>query len=120
MRTSRAGPLIDAMAKFKGNTAANASTAKHLGENEGIFDQFDVTDIMGNVPEIMAAAQALAFEVRNASGGKDYSGVAVYIPSCKKEDAPEMMNELRKINLKDAYLNVIFDGIALESEGGHL
>ena len=120
MRTSRAGPLIDAMAKFKGNTAANASTAKLLGENEGIFDQFDVTDIMGNVPEIMAAAQALAFEVRNASGGKDYSGVAVYIPSRKKEDAPEMMNELRKINLKDAYLNVIFDGIALESEGWHL
>jgi|GEM_PF-1248295 len=119
MRTSCAGPLIDVMAEFKGNAAKSASTAKLLGENEGIFDQFDLTDIMGNVPEIMAAAQALAFEVRNSSGSKDYSGVAVYIPNRKKEDAPEMMNELRKVNLKDAYLNVIFNGIALESEGGH-
>lgn len=114
MKLSRAEALIDTISEFKGNAAMSASAAKLLGENEGTFDQFDLLIIMSGAPEITAATQALAFELRNAPGGEMYSGVAMYVPSRKTEDAPEMMNELRKINLKDAYLDVIFNGIALE------
>lgn len=118
MKVSRAGALIDAMSEFRGNVKVSADTAKLLGENEGIFDQFDLLSIMGDVPEVIAAAQALAFEVRNSPNDERYSGVAVYVPSRKTEDAPEMMNELRKMQLKEPYLDVIFNNIALKREGG--
>lgn len=116
MKVSRAKNLIGAMSQFEGKTAAIAGAAKLLGENEGVFDQYDISEIMGKAPEISAAARALAFEVRNTPGSRNYSGVAVYVPGRKPEDASEMKNELESIGLEKDYLEVIFRGVEEEME----
>lgn len=114
MKVSRANALIDKISLFKGDLHSLASNAELLGKNEGIFDQFDIFSVMGGVPEITASVQALAFEVRNSSGSSNYSGISLYVPSRKPEDAPKMIDELKKIGLNNTYLNVIFNGVVIE------
>lgn len=114
MKMSRAGDLIDAMSKFQGNVVELAGRAQLLGKNEGVFDQFDLSEIMGQVPEISVCVQALAFEVRNTPGNRKYSGVAMYVPSRKPEDGAAMKNELKRIGLENRYIEVVFRGVKEE------
>jgi hypothetical protein len=108
MDVSRTQVLLDYMTLFIGDLIQSARDSELLGKNEGVFDQFDLLSVMQGVPEITAAAQALASEVRNSLDGSRYCGVALYVPVYKPEDNPSMMKELEKIGLSEAYLNMIY------------
>jgi hypothetical protein len=105
---SRAEALVDNMPLFTGDLLQAGKDSVLLGKNEGVFDQFDLLGAIHSVPEITAAAQALASEVRNSTDGGQYCGVALYVPIYKPEDCPSMMDELKKIGLSKTYLDMIF------------
>ena len=108
MDISRIQTLIDYMTLFTGDLIQSARNSELLGKNEGIFDQFDLLSVMQDVPEITAAAQALASEVRSSSDSSRYCGVAFYVPVYKPEDNPSMIKELEKVGFSKAYLDMIF------------
>ncbi|MFD2875421.1 hypothetical protein ACFTAO_04715 [Paenibacillus rhizoplanae] len=66
---------------------------------------------MGQSSEVTAAAQALAFEVRNSAGYNHRNGVALYFPNRKKiAQTNEMKEELQAIGLSSKYIETIFNG----------
>lgn len=110
MKLSRAEALVKAIehAELDYSLTDLASNSELLGENDGIFDQYDLIDLMGKSSEITAAAQALAFEVRNSAGYNNRNGVAFYVPSRKIAQADEMKEELKAIGLSPKYIETIF------------
>lgn len=111
MKLSQVEALVKAIegAKFDSSLTDLANNSELLGKTEGIFDQYDLIDIMGKSSEITAAAQALAFEVRNSEGNKNRNGVALYVPNRKIEHAHEMKEELEAIGLSSKYIKTIFN-----------
>jgi len=111
MKLSQAESLVKAIenAKFDVSLTERTNNSELLGKNEGIFDQYDLIDIMGKSSEITAAAQALAFEVRNSAGYKNRNGVALYVPSIKIAHRQEMKEELKAIGLSSKYIKTIFN-----------
>ncbi|MHA7967617.1 clostripain-related cysteine peptidase [Paenibacillus sp. CAU 1782] len=112
MKLSQAEALVKAIedAEFDFSLTDLAKGSELLGTNEGIFDQYDLIDLMGQSSEITAAAQALAFEVRNSAGYKNRNGVALYVPNRKIAQADEMKEELKAIGLSSTYIKTIFNG----------
>jgi hypothetical protein len=86
-----------------------ARNSELLGKNDGIFDQYDLIDLMGKSSEVTAAAQALAFEVRNSTGYNNRNGVALYVPNLKIQHTYEMKEELKAIGLSSTYIKTIFN-----------
>lgn len=111
MKLSQAELLVRAIenSKFDSSPTDLASHSELLGKNDGIFDQYDLIDLMGKSSEITAAAQALAFEVRNSAGYNHRNGVAIYVPNLKLERAHEMKEELKAIGLSSKYITTIFN-----------
>ncbi len=111
MKLSQAESLVQAIeeAAFASPLTELANHSELLGKNEGIFDQYDLIDIMGESSEITAAAQALAFEVRNSAGYKNRNGVALYVPNRKMAQTHEMKEELTAIGLGSKYIATIFN-----------
>ncbi|MFD0960899.1 clostripain-related cysteine peptidase [Paenibacillus chungangensis] len=111
MKLSQAESLVKAIenAEFDLSLTDLASNSELLGKNEGIFDQYDLIDIMGKSSEITATAQALAFEVRNSAGYKNRNGVALYVPNRKIAYTDEMKEELKAIGLSSKYIKTIFN-----------
>ncbi|MGO4545856.1 clostripain-related cysteine peptidase [Paenibacillus sp. 2TAB23] len=111
MKLSQAESLVNAIenAQFDFSLTDLANNSELLGKNEGVFDQYDLIDIMGKSSKITAAAQALAFEVRNSAGYKNRNGVALYVPNKKIEHAIEMKEELKAIGLSSKYIKTIFN-----------
>jgi hypothetical protein len=111
MKLSQAESLVQAIENtdFDSSLTDLAKNSELLGKNEGIFDQYDLIDIMGQSSEITAAAQALAFEVRNSAGYKNRNGVALYVPNRKMEQTHEMKEELTAIGLGSNYIATIFN-----------
>lgn len=111
MKLSQAEILVKAIehAEFDFSLTDRAKNSELLGKNDGIFDQYDLIDIMGKSSEVTAAAQALAFEVRNSAGYKNRNGVALYVPNRKIAHANEMKKELRTIGLSSKYIETIFN-----------
>lgn len=111
MKLSQAESLVQAIeeAAFDSSLTELANHSELLGKNEGIFDQYDLIEIMGESSEITAAAQALAFEVRNSAGYKNRNGVALYVPNRRIEQTPEMKEELTAIGLSSKYIATIFN-----------
>ncbi|MEF3313279.1 clostripain-related cysteine peptidase [Paenibacillus sp. GYB004] len=111
MKLSQAESLVKAIedAEFDFSLTDLANNSELLGKNEGIFDQYDLIDIMGKSSEITAAAQALAFEVRNSAGYKNRNGVALYVPNRKIAHIHEMKEELKAIGLSSKYIETIFN-----------
>lgn len=72
LKLSQAESLVKAIgnAKFDRSLSDLANHSELLGKNDGIFDQYDLIELMGQSSEVTAAAQALAFEVRNSAGYK--------------------------------------------------
>ncbi len=114
MDVSRAETLVNQMSLFSGDLLNVKETVELLGKNEGIFDQFDLLSIMDGTPQITAAAQALAYEVRNSSAADQYCGTAIYVPAYKPEDFSVMKEELKKIGFNQTYLHMIATGITVE------
>jgi len=111
MDVRRIQTLIDCMTLFTGDLIQSARNSELLGKNEGVFDQFDLLSVMQGIPEITAAAQALASEVRNSSDGGRYCGVGLYVPVYKPEDKPLVIEELEKVGFSKAYLNTLYKSI---------
>ncbi|MHA6480567.1 clostripain-related cysteine peptidase [Paenibacillus sp. strain BS8-2] len=111
MKLSQAESLVKAIehAEFDTSLPDLVSNSELLGVNEGVFDQYDVIDLMGQSSAITAAAQALAFEVRNSAGYNNRNGVALYVPNRKIAQADEMKEELKAIGLGSQYINTIFN-----------
>ncbi|WP_246096571.1 clostripain-related cysteine peptidase [Paenibacillus sinopodophylli] len=111
MKLSQAESLVKAIenAKFDFSLTDLAKKSELLGKNDGIFDQYDLVNIMGKSSEITAAAQALAFEVRNSAGYKNRNGVALYVPNRKIAYTHEMKEELKAIGLSSKYIATIFN-----------
>ncbi|WP_139992715.1 clostripain-related cysteine peptidase [Paenibacillus paridis] len=111
MKLSQAELLVKAIenAEFDFSLTDLANNSELLGKNEGIFDQYDLIDIMGKSSEITAAAQALAFEVRNSAGYKNRNGVALYVSNQKIEHTNEMKVELKAIGFSSKYIATIFN-----------
>lgn len=111
MKLSQAEYLVKAIehAEFDVSLTDRASNSELLGENDGIFDQYDLIDLMGQSSEITASAQALAFEVRNSAAYHNRNGVALYVPNRKIERAHEMKEELKAIGLSSTYIETIFN-----------
>ncbi|WNS41217.1 clostripain-related cysteine peptidase [Paenibacillus sp. MMS20-IR301] len=112
MKLSQAESLVKAIehAEFDSSLTDLANNAELLGKNDGIFDQYDLIEIMGESSEITAAAQALAFEVRNSAGYNNRNGVALYVPNRKIAQAHEMKEELKAIDLSSKYIETILNG----------
>lgn len=110
MKLSQAGSLVKAIenAVFDSPLTDLAKNSELLGENDGIFDQYDLIEIMGKSSEITAAAQALAFEVRNSAGYNNRGGVALYVPNRKTSHINEMKEELKAMGLSSKYIKTIF------------
>lgn len=110
MKLSQAESLVKAIehAEFDSSLTDLANNSELLGKNDGIFDQYDLIEIMGKSSEITAAAQALAFEVRNSAGYKNRGGVALYVPNRKMSHTHEMKEELKAIGLSSKYIEAIF------------
>lgn len=111
MKLSQADSLVKAIekAKFDRSLTDLANHSELLGKNDGIFDQYDLIEIMGQSSEITAAAQALAFEVRNSAGYKNRNGVALYVPSRKIAHTLEMKEELKAIGFSSKYIETIIN-----------
>jgi len=111
MKLSMAESLVKAIENVKLDTSLTnrVKSSELLGKNDGIFDQYDLIDIMGQSPEVTAAAQALAFEVRNSAGFKNRNGVALYVPNRKMEQTQEMKEELKDIGFSSKYIKMIFN-----------
>lgn len=107
MKVERVEKLVSELSLFTEDLSQNAKQAKLLGENEGVFDQFDLLSIVGEVPKITAAVLALAPEVRTSSAGGQNCGVSIYVPVYKPEDMPDMIEELKKIGLKQEYIKIL-------------
>lgn len=110
LKLSQAESLVKAIvnAKFDLSLTDLANRSELLGKNDGIFDQYDLIELMGQSSEITAAAQALAFEVRNSAGYKNRNGVALYVPSRKIARIHEMKEELQAMGLSSKYIETIF------------
>lgn len=111
MKLSQAESLVHAIenAAFDFSLTDLAKNSDLLGKNDGVFDQYDLINLMGKSSEVTAAAQALAFEVRNSAGFKNRNGVGMYVPNKKMEHANEMREELKAIGLSSKYLESIFN-----------
>ncbi|MEK3827476.1 clostripain-related cysteine peptidase [Paenibacillus sp. FSL K6-1558] len=111
MKLSQAESLVHAIenAAFDFSLTDLAKNSDLLGKNDGVFDQYDLIDLMGKSSEVTAAAQALAFEVKNSAGFKNRNGVGMYVPNKKMEHANEMKEELKAIGLSSKYLESIFN-----------
>ncbi|MFC6653088.1 clostripain-related cysteine peptidase [Paenibacillus rhizoplanae] len=112
MKLSQAESLVKAIehAEFDLSLTDLANRSELLGKNEGIFDQYDLIELMGQSSEVTAAAQALAFEVRNSAGYNHRNGVALYFPNRKIAQTNEMKEELQAIGLSSKYIETIFNG----------
>ncbi|WP_339312970.1 clostripain-related cysteine peptidase [Paenibacillus sp. FSL M7-0896] len=112
MKLSQAESLVKAIEKAKLDRSLTdlAKRSELLGKNEGILDQYDLIEIMGQSSEVTAAAQALAFEVRNSAGYKNRNGVALYVPNQKIELTHQMKQELQAIGLSSKYIETICSG----------
>ncbi|MEK4853679.1 clostripain-related cysteine peptidase [Paenibacillus sp. FSL H7-0756] len=110
MKLSQAESLVKAIehTEFDLSLTDLANRSELLGKNDGIFDQYDLIEIMGQSSEVTAAAQALAFEVRNSAGYNHRGGVAVYVPNKKMELTHQMKQELQAIGLSSKYIETIF------------
>lgn len=110
MKLSQAESLVKAIenAAFDSSLTDLANNSELLGKNDGIFDQYDLIEIMGKSSEITAAAQALAFEVRNSAGYNNRGGVALYVPNRKTSHINEMKEELKAMGLSSKYIKTIF------------
>lgn len=110
LKLSQAESLVKAIeqAEFDLSLTDLANRSELLGKNDGIFDQYDLIEIMGQSSEVTAAAQALAFEVRNSAGYKNRNGVALYVPSREMARTHEMKEELQAIGLSAKYIETIF------------
>lgn len=110
MKLALAETLVKAIESAKLDTSLTqlAKNSELLGQTEGVFDQYDLIDLMGKSSKITAAAQALAFEVRNSAGNKNRNGVGLYVPHMKMEYADEMKKELSAIGLSSTYIKTIF------------
>jgi len=111
MKLSRAESLVRAIehAELDYSLTERAKNSELLGKNDGVFDQYDLIDMIGQSPEVTAAAQALAFEVRNSAGFKNRNGVALYVPNRKMEQMHEMKEELKDIGFSSKYIETIFN-----------
>ncbi|OBR66738.1 hypothetical protein A7K91_00195 [Paenibacillus oryzae] len=111
MKLSQAESLVKVIENEKLDASLTdlAKNSELLGKNDGIFDQYDLIDLMGKSSEITAAAQALAFEVRNSAGYKNRNGIALYVPNLKVEHTHEMKEELKAIGLSSTYIKTIFN-----------
>ncbi|MBP2115305.1 hypothetical protein J2Z70_005492 [Paenibacillus silagei] len=112
MKLSQAESLVKAIehAEFDRPLTDLAKRSELLGKNEGILDQYDLIEIMGQSSEVTAAAQALSFEVRNSAGYNHRNGVAVYVPNQKIELTHQMKQELQAIGLSSKYIEIICSG----------
>lgn len=112
MKLSQAESLVKAIehAEFDRSLTDLANRSELLGKNDGIFDQYDLIEIMGQSSEVTAAAQALSFEVRNSAGYNHRNGVAVYVPNQKIELTHQMKQELKAIGLSSKYIETICSG----------
>lgn len=112
MKLSQAEALVKAIehAEYDLSLTDLANRSELLGKNDGIFDQYDLIELMGQSAEVTAAAQALAFEVRNSAGYKNRNGVALYVPSRKIAQTNEMKEELQAIGLSSKYIETICSG----------
>ncbi|MEK3762429.1 clostripain-related cysteine peptidase [Paenibacillus sp. FSL P4-0338] len=110
LKLSQAESLVKAIehAEFDLSLTELANRSELLGKNDGIFDQYDLIEIMGQSSEVTAAAQALAFEVRNSAGYNHRGGVAVYVPNKKIELTHQMKQELQALGLSSKYIETIF------------
>lgn len=108
MDLNRVDILIDHMAHYAGDLINAAKSGESLGKDQGVLDQFDLLSVMNKDPEITAAVQALAYELRNSIDDGRYCGLALYVPVYKPEDSLYMREELKRIGLGEDYLNKIF------------
>jgi hypothetical protein len=111
MKLSQAESVVKAIehAELDYSLTDLARNSELLGKNDGIFDQYDLIDLMGKSSEVTAAAQALAFEVRNSTGYNNRNGVALYVPNLKIQHTYEMKEELKAIGLSSTYIKTIFN-----------
>jgi hypothetical protein len=111
MKLSQAESVVKAIehAELDYSLTDLAKNSELLGKNDGIFDQYDLIDLMGKSSEVTAAAQALAFEVRNSTGYNNRNGVALYVPNLKIQHTYEMKEELKAIGLSSTYIKTIFN-----------
>ncbi|WP_157643555.1 clostripain-related cysteine peptidase [Paenibacillus camerounensis] len=112
MKLSQAESLVKAIenAELDSSLTSLATNSELLGKNDGIFDQYDLIVLMGKSSEITAAAQALAFEVRNSAGYNNRGGIALYVPNRKISQINEMKEELQAIGLSSKYIETILNG----------